>query len=217
MPVRFLYSLPYTLFRLSAKKNIKLRDLTIRSRPSYDVISDQGIVHPLTTTETYAGPNGASMRPLGEAQISLVENFRGDSVVVYEIPENTPLPPDLVLVHEYDDHYSLQPSKDMTVDEHSTCHTKEQWLLIYREGWTWSEDYKDYFRWQDDGSCEWRQKNKGGESKDKPLKLEKSSKSKEKGSSHKDKALKEGKPSSSKGKEKASKEDKPSSSKDKGR
>ncbi|OAA33889.1 hypothetical protein ISF_09545 [Cordyceps fumosorosea ARSEF 2679] len=81
-------------------------------------------------------------------------------------------------------------------------------LLTFKEGWTWSEEHQNYFRYLDNGTCELR-RNKAGESsskssahKDKPSKDEESSKGKEKASAHKDKKSKDEK--SSKGKDKAS-------------
>ncbi|OAR02419.1 hypothetical protein LLEC1_07214 [Akanthomyces lecanii] len=175
-------------------------------------------------------PNGVSMRPLGETQISLVETFMGDSVVVYEVPESmhlytwgyTALPQGLVLV-----------SEDMTVDPElgskitdflNQCavrYSREQWLLIFKEGWTWSEEHQDYFRWLDDGTCEWR-RSSAGESSTKPSahkgkssKDEKSSKGKEKASTHKERTSKDDK--SSKGKDKASAQKEKSSKSSKGK
>lgn len=73
------------------------------------------------------------MQPLGKTQTRLVKRFRGSDVVVYAVPEGmfsfcktsnrvelialqgTPLPDDLILVHEHSDHYSLQPSVEMSV------------------------------------------------------------------------------------------------------
>ncbi|KAG9249729.1 uncharacterized protein F5Z01DRAFT_631155, partial [Emericellopsis atlantica] len=47
--------------------------------------------------------------------------FGATMFVVYEVPEGTALPDDLLLVHERLDHYSLQPAVSMNVTGECTC------------------------------------------------------------------------------------------------
>ncbi|GJN70107.1 hypothetical protein PLICBS_004159 [Purpureocillium lilacinum] len=180
---RFSYC-PKTLFRLNNGTRIKLRDLAAKARSSYDVKSENGLVLPKALNPlTYSGektsqflgpvqdiyelgPNGASMRPLGEAQSSLVRSFKGDDMLVWAVPEGTVLPETLTLVLEHDDHYSLQPAEKMSVKDlnqeltrffttHATKYTREQWCRIFEEGWIPHPDSNDYYRYRDDGSVEW--------------------------------------------------------------
>ncbi|KKK13672.1 hypothetical protein ARAM_006030 [Aspergillus rambellii] len=75
-----------------------------------------------------SGPNGASMRPNSQTQQSC----------------RVELPDELILVHEFNDHYSLQARKSMTVEELNARITdflatkgerltKEEWLEKYPE------------------------------------------------------------------------------------
>ncbi|KAI1905775.1 hypothetical protein LOZ52_006681 [Ophidiomyces ophidiicola] len=92
--------------------------------------------------ETYQPPNGASLRPNTPRQRELVEDAWGDAACVYAIPAGTRLPDDLILVHEFRTHYSLQAKRKMTVEElndtitrflqsDARCLTKQQWLREY--------------------------------------------------------------------------------------
>ncbi|KAJ6436233.1 hypothetical protein O9K51_11216 [Purpureocillium lavendulum] len=158
---------PTTLFRLNNGTKIKLRDLAAKARSSYDVQSENGLVLPKALNPlTYSGPNGASMRPLGETQTNLVKSFKGDDMLVWGVPEGTALPDTLILVHEHTDHYSLQPAQQMSVKDlnqeltnffasNATRYTREQWCRIFEEGWTPHPDNGDYYRYREDGSVEW--------------------------------------------------------------
>ena len=72
------------------------------------------------------------MRPNTPKLNNLVKISKGSGVTIYAIPQGkilqmypnllnhsdtagTPLPDDLILVHEFKDHYSLQASKEMTL------------------------------------------------------------------------------------------------------
>lgn len=106
---------PITLYRLQQSKEVKLRDLTSQSskgRRSYDfVINDDGLIYP-STTENFIGPNGMSLRPIGKSLANISKSLKYS--YVYEIPEGTEIPDDLILLHEYLDHYSLQTSVKCT-------------------------------------------------------------------------------------------------------
>lgn len=98
-------SIPETLFRVNAGRSIKLRDLALRKRHSYDVLSQGGMVQPKalspatykgacskytrpwTITNTRKAPNGASMRPMSEYQSQLVQSYKGKDIVVYALDE----------------------------------------------------------------------------------------------------------------------------------
>ncbi|KAG9252688.1 uncharacterized protein F5Z01DRAFT_222722 [Emericellopsis atlantica] len=164
---------PLLLFRLNSGKSIKLREYSARRSRSFDVLSEAGTVKAKALTpSTYEAPNGASMRPLGEFQTALVENFKGSNVTVYAVPEGTQLPDDLILVHEHTDHYSLQPAVDMPLSElnekitaflrtHGTTYSRDEWLATFQQDepaypeWVWSEEYQMHYYYDDKGNCVW--------------------------------------------------------------
>ena len=108
---------PFALFRLQSGPRVQLRlEATARvaGRTSFEISAHDGAVHARDTAETrFLGPNGMSMRPLGAALAMIVAPFRG-KCLVHEVPANTPLPPELVVLHEHSDHYSVQPAVTMT-------------------------------------------------------------------------------------------------------
>ncbi|EGD95576.1 hypothetical protein TESG_03051 [Trichophyton tonsurans CBS 112818] len=144
---RFIQSftkVPKELFRLNTSPAIRLRAQPgpVRPQRSFDLLTEAGKVQPKALNPaTYEWPNGASMRPNSEVQQKLVRTFSGN-VYVYTVPEGTELPNDLILVHEFADHYSLQAKEEMTVEELNAkitnflttkgeCLTRDQWLQKY--------------------------------------------------------------------------------------
>ncbi|KAL2859976.1 uncharacterized protein BJX67DRAFT_386463 [Aspergillus lucknowensis] len=137
--------IPKELFRLNTGPAIRLRAQPgpVRPQRSFDLLTEADKVRPLALNPTtYEWPNGASMRPNSPTQQNLVRSFRGSTVYVYSIPAGVELPDDLILVHEFGDHYSLQARKSMTVDELNAKITnflttsgerltKEEWLKKY--------------------------------------------------------------------------------------
>ncbi|RVX69602.1 hypothetical protein B0A52_06666 [Exophiala mesophila] len=102
---------------MSNRPTIKLRDFDPRRESgAYDVKTKHGVVQPIAmTSDTYQRPNGASMQANTSVQQKLVQGFKGTKVRVYCVPAETALPEDLVLVHEFGGHYSLQPKVEMTL------------------------------------------------------------------------------------------------------
>ncbi|MCJ1340505.1 hypothetical protein MMC09_005801 [Bachmanniomyces sp. S44760] len=135
--------MPKELFRVNNGRLIKLREWTVNCEGSFDLRTEAGKVKPKALSPTsYSAPNGASMRPNSDFQQRLVSGFKGAKVVVYAVAAGTPLPDDLILVHEHTDHYSLQPAKEMSLPDlngkittfletNSTILKKEQWLQMY--------------------------------------------------------------------------------------
>ncbi|KAI9679894.1 MAG: hypothetical protein M1817_004909 [Caeruleum heppii] len=135
--------IPKELFRLNNGPSIALREYSPQRNRSYDLLTEAGKVKPKALQpSSYAAPNGASMRPNTAKQNKLVSTFKGANMLVYCVPAGTPLPDDLLLVHENHDHYSLQPAKEMTVTElnktiteflqaNGTTLSQEQWLETY--------------------------------------------------------------------------------------
>ncbi|MCJ1463596.1 hypothetical protein MMC07_002204 [Pseudocyphellaria aurata] len=135
--------IPKDLFRVNNGPSITLRDRTVKKTGPYDLVTEAGKVKPKALDpNTYAAPNGASMRPNTPKQNNLVKTLKGADVIVYAIPKGTQLPNGLVLVHEFRDHYSLQASIEMTLAELNANITnflsitgqrltKVQWLQKY--------------------------------------------------------------------------------------
>lgn len=116
---------PISLYRLQQKKDVKLRDFhsqQIIGRNSYDfILKKDGLIHP-NDTEFFLYPNGMSLRPIGLALKNIVKSYKFN--YVYEIPKDTPVPENLVLLHEHTDHYSLQTCSKCTPEELNEALTK---------------------------------------------------------------------------------------------
>ncbi|KAK4864396.1 hypothetical protein LT330_009923 [Penicillium expansum] len=112
----------------------------------FDLLTTAGKVQPKALDPaSYEFPNGASMRPNSRTQQKLVRTVKpwdGSTIYIYAIMAGTLLPEDLILVHEFRDHYSLQARKEMTVEELNAKieaflitkgerFTKDQWLQRY--------------------------------------------------------------------------------------
>jgi hypothetical protein len=113
--------LPIKLFRITTKnKSIRLREqgkqLARGSRAFDYTISPDGKIHPAPLDGTFCGPNGASFRPATINMWDILSKTKGNTYVL-ELPEGTKLPDELVMLHERDDHYSLQCTVAMTPDQ----------------------------------------------------------------------------------------------------
>ncbi|KAG8628987.1 hypothetical protein KVT40_002852 [Elsinoe batatas] len=145
---RFLASfaiVPKTLFRTNKGSSIRLRAHPgpLRPRGPFDLLTTSGLVKPKALDpKTYEFPNGASMRSNSPAQRRVLATFTGPDVIVYEVPKGTILPKELILVHEFRDHYSLQAAREMTVRElndhltvffgqYAIAHTKKEWYARF--------------------------------------------------------------------------------------
>lgn len=64
-----------------------------------------------------------SLRPAGEKMVSILKEFKG-SPRVYRMHEGLTLPDPLVVFHEHTDHYSLQTSQALSLDEFHSVLTK---------------------------------------------------------------------------------------------
>ncbi len=117
---RFATATPTTLFRLQGAVAVKLRlqdEQLALGRRLYDIVAKDGLVHPTPpSAATFGGPNGMGMKPSGALFAVHLAGFRG-KVRIFEIPAGTPIPPELVLLHEYSDQHSMQPAKVMTAAE----------------------------------------------------------------------------------------------------
>ena len=94
-------------------------------RTSFDIAERDGRVWPRDPEEArFLGPNGMSMRPKGPMLAVIVASFRGGKPSILEVPAGTAIPPELVLLHEHSDHYSVQPASPMTLAQLNTALTR---------------------------------------------------------------------------------------------
>ena len=56
-----------------------------------------------------------SLRPATESMLHIAKNYRGD-VTVYRMQEGMDMPDGLIVLHERDDHYSLQTDEPVTLE-----------------------------------------------------------------------------------------------------
>ncbi|CAI7625725.1 unnamed protein product [Penicillium glandicola] len=156
---RFIQSftqIPKDIFRVNSGPFIRLRAWPGPTRPHgvFDLLTTAGKVQPKALDpSSYEFPNGASMRPNSRTQQNLVRTVRprGPTIYVYAITAGlftyissprllpstdfsfagTLLPDDLILVHEFRDHYSLQARKEMTVE--GTSNMSQYQALAYKD------------------------------------------------------------------------------------
>ncbi|KAF7305095.1 hypothetical protein MKEN_01224700 [Mycena kentingensis (nom. inval.)] len=112
--------LPIELGRVQSGRKVKLRDYETQvklERFSYDLKLHDGMVLP-AEGDDFIGPNGCSLRPpLSPTMQEVVRNFRGPNIAISIIPAGTALPKTLTLLHEHSDHWSLQCTQPMTLDD----------------------------------------------------------------------------------------------------
>ncbi|KAJ7334241.1 hypothetical protein DFH08DRAFT_880601 [Mycena albidolilacea] len=117
---RYTDVVPVELARVQSGRNVRLRDYETQvklKRFSYDLKLQDGKVLP-AKSDNFIGPNGCSLRePLSPTFQEVVRNFRGSDIVISVLAKDTPLPPTLTILHEHSDHYSLQCTEPMTLDE----------------------------------------------------------------------------------------------------
>jgi len=122
---RFAGVLPVTLFRVQGGASVRLRlEAAQRAagRSSFDISTHEGgaVVLPRAPAsagaeeELFLGPNGMSMRPKGTALAMIVAPFRAARTLIFEVPAGARIPPELCVLHEHSDHYSVQPAARMS-------------------------------------------------------------------------------------------------------
>ena len=111
--------LPVTLYRIQPRLPVALRDFTKQQqlgRTSFDLKVQEGLVRPLVNPSKFTTPNGMSLRPVGENMLKILGAFKNETML-YRMHEGMELPSDFVLYHEHTDHYSLQTSKDISLQD----------------------------------------------------------------------------------------------------
>ncbi|DAA75528.1 TPA_exp: hypothetical protein A8136_1602 [Trichophyton benhamiae CBS 112371] len=147
---RFIKSysvIPKELFRINNGRVVRLRAYPGPRRPPglFDLLTHNGMVQPKALNPaTYQPPNGASMRPNTPKMQQNAASLRGSSACIYTLDAGIRVPDDLILVHEFKDHYSLQARNIMTVEDLNAkitrflegsgrCLSKDEWLREYPE------------------------------------------------------------------------------------
>ena len=109
---------PVLLFRNQATRKVALRQKARQeslNRSSFDFkLHEDGKIHP-TIGVKFTLPNGASCRPAGQTLTKIISRFNGNCIFV--IPKGTPLPEELILIHEHTDHYSIQTAVNCSENE----------------------------------------------------------------------------------------------------
>lgn len=73
---------------------------------SFDFVMEENKLYNPILGDQYIRPNGLSLRPMGVNLADLLGSFRFK--YIYEIPKGAAIPTNFVLIHEHNDHYSLQ-------------------------------------------------------------------------------------------------------------
>lgn len=114
------FRIPRTLYRIQPRLPVQLRDKATqmaKQRTSFDlIIHEDGNVHPMVGNEFHT-PNGMSLRPSTPKMRQILEDFRGgDSLRIYRLQENLKLPDGFIVLHEHSDHYSLQTTEPISLE-----------------------------------------------------------------------------------------------------
>ena len=133
---------PFTMFRLLNSKTPSFKARPKQLTGSFDIVVVDGFVHALKGG-VFDGPNGASFRPNTLEEFYLVSN-RPQKSFLCEVTAGTAVPPGCILVHEFGDHFSLQPASTMTVESFNLVITeflkprkvyiRDEWLLRHPIG-----------------------------------------------------------------------------------
>ena len=121
---------PVTLLRIQPKLPVTLRDYDTQmklERSSFDLKLVNGLYMP-AVGNAFSGPNGMSLRPSTPKMHEILRSFKG-SPRIYTLHEGLVLPEGLVILHEHSDHYSLQTTVPIALDEYCSKLTKFLQLL----------------------------------------------------------------------------------------
>lgn len=114
--------IPRDLYRFTtSNKKIKLRDSQTQATQGlltgYDIkVHEDYLVYPAPLDNIFIGPNGASLRSVGVNMYDLITERDSDCNIL-ELQKGLVIPEGLVLLHESFDHFSLQCSMPMRLDE----------------------------------------------------------------------------------------------------
>ena len=107
---------PVTLYRIQARLPVSLRsydDQIAKGLTSFDLKLHNGQVLPMLDITKFTTPNGMSWRPAGLAMSKLVRDYKGN-FTIYNLLCGAHLPDSLCVMHEHNDHYSLQTTRPIS-------------------------------------------------------------------------------------------------------
>jgi hypothetical protein len=119
MPIPRFTRIPLTLYRIQAQPSVRLRDYetqVTKGRTSFDLKTHDGLVQPLPPNSEFNTPNGMSLRPAGPNMFSILNKFRGEPKI-FTFRCGLELPSGLCVYHEHSDHYSLQTTKPIPLND----------------------------------------------------------------------------------------------------
>lgn len=87
----------------------------MKGQPAFDFILGSNKLYNPIEGDKYSKPNGLSFRPLGVNLAEYLDNFQGQ--VIIELSKDLILPDQFVMIHENNDHYSLQTTKPIKPSE----------------------------------------------------------------------------------------------------
>lgn len=111
--------LPLTLYRIQPRLPVNLRSFDKQmalGRSSFDLKLHDGLVLPVAQGTSFKTPNGMSLRPSSDTMRSILSSFRGEPTI-YTLLTGLKLPDGLCIYHEHTDHYSMQTTKPIPLDE----------------------------------------------------------------------------------------------------
>jgi hypothetical protein len=111
--------LPLTLYRIQPRLPVNLRSFDKQmalGRSSFDLKLHNGLVTPVVQGTSFSTPNGMSLRPSSETMRTILESFRGEPTI-YTLSTGLKLPDGLCIYHEHTDHYSMQCTKPISLDD----------------------------------------------------------------------------------------------------
>lgn len=115
---------PQTLYRIQGRLPVSLRDYSsqmARKRLSFDLkLNESGLVMPMPDGSKFHTPNGMSLRARSDKMMAILSNFQGDEVHVYRMQEGTTVPDGMCVYLEHSDHYSLQVTRPITLEQFNT-------------------------------------------------------------------------------------------------
>jgi hypothetical protein len=112
---------PEELFRIGPRA-IKLREWE-EGKYIYDYkLGKDGMILP-ATGDSFIGPNGMSLRPFGINFLDVLSKYKSTSMVTI-LPKGLSIPNELILLHEFGDHFSLQTAVPAKAREMNSCMSK---------------------------------------------------------------------------------------------
>jgi hypothetical protein len=137
--------LPRTLYRIQPRLPVSLRDFDTQmklGRSSFDLKLHDGKVMPMPLGSKFHTPNGMSLRPAGDNMVSILDSF-SNTCKIYCMRGGIVLPEGLIVFHEHTDHYSMQTTVPIPLDEYNNKLTAFLESLPWQTKDQFIEEYND--------------------------------------------------------------------------